>query len=228
MATESSDPIVAPKPDLRLERRAVRRGARIVAGVDEVGRGPLAGPVVVAAVILNNRRIPEGLNDSKVLTADAREAIYEKLMRSATVSIAIAPPSVIARLNILQASLWAMREALLGLTVKPDHALIDGNILPKELPCFGETVVGGDGRSVSIAAASVIAKVTRDRMCRIMHGEEPQFGFDGHKGYSTPEHLEALTLHGPGRHHRMDFAPCAIAARVRLEGAADAAVTVAA
>ena len=219
MATESTETVTASRPDLRLERRAVRRGAKVVAGVDEVGRGPLAGPVVVAAVILNNRRIPDGLNDSKVLTAAAREAIYEKLMRSATVSIAIAPPSIIARLNILQASLWAMREALLGLTIKPDHALIDGNMLPKELPCFGETVVGGDGRSVSIAAASVIAKVTRDRMCGIMHCEEPQFGFEGHKGYSTPEHLEALAAHGPGRHHRMDFAPCAEAAKVRLTGA---------
>ena len=195
MASDSSAPSTTPVsvPDLRLERRAVRRGARIVAGVDEAGRGPLAGPVVVAAVILNNRRIPAGLNDSKVLTADAREEIYEKLMRSATVSIVVAPPSVIARLNIL----------------------------PKELPCFGETVIGGDGRSVSIAAASVIAKVTRDRMCRIMHCEEPHFGFDAHKGYSTPEHLAALTQRGPGRHHRMDFAPCIEAQRLR-EGIGEA------
>lgn len=228
MATESSASDTARKPDLRLERRAVRRGASVIAGVDEVGRGPLAGPVVVAAVILNTRRIPSGLNDSKLLTADAREAIYEKLMRSATVSIVVAPPAIIARLNILQASLWAMREALLGLSVKPDHALIDGNLLPKELPCFGEAVVGGDARSVSIAAASVIAKVTRDRMCRIMHDEEPQFGFDGHKGYATPEHLGALAAAGPGRHHRMAFAPCAEAARLLADADANDAAVIAA
>ncbi len=222
MAADSPEPISVP--DLRLERRAVRRGARIVAGVDEAGRGPLAGPVVVAAVILNNRRIPDGLNDSKVLTAEVREEIYEKLMRSATVSIAIAPPTVIARLNILQATLQAMRQALIGLTLRPDHALIDGKILPKELPCFGEAVIGGDGRSVSIAAASVIAKVTRDRMCRIMHCEEPDYGFDSHKGYSTPEHLAALSELGPGRHHRMDFAPCIEALRLREDGAAVAGI----
>ena len=194
----------------------MRRGAKAVAGVDEAGRGPLAGPVVVAAVILNTRRIPDGLNDSKLLLPEMREALYEKLMGSATVSVAVAPPAVIARLNILQATLWAMRQALMGLTVRPDHALIDGNALPKDLPCHGQTVIGGDGLSLSIAAASVIAKVTRDRMCQIMHCEEPDYGFSGHKGYSTPEHLAALNALGPGRHHRMDFAPCAEAARLRV------------
>jgi ribonuclease HII len=215
--TESSAEIVAvPSPDLKLERRAVRRGARIVAGVDEAGRGPLAGPVVVGAVILNTRRIPDGLNDSKVLTHEVREELYEKIMRTATaVSVAVAPPAVILRLNILWATMWAMRQAIDNLHVRPDHALIDGNMLPRELPCHGETVVGGDGRSLSIAAASIVAKVTRDRMCRIMHCEEPDYGFDGHKGYSTPEHLAALTSLGPGRHHRMDFAPCAEALRLR-------------
>lgn len=216
MAAESSEtPAVLPTPDLKLERRAIRRGAKVVAGVDEAGRGPLAGPVVVAAVILNTRRIPDGLNDSKVLTHEVREDLFEKLMRTATVSIAIAPPALIARLNILWASMWGMEQALRNLPVKPDHALIDGNMLPKQLPCFGEPVVGGDGRSLSIAAASIIAKVTRDRMCQIMHCEEPHYGFDSHKGYSTPEHLAALTSLGPGRHHRMDFAPCAEALRMR-------------
>lgn len=208
-------PEAIPTPDLRFERRAARRGAKIVAGVDEAGRGPLAGPVVVSAVILNRWSIPDGLNDSKVLTADVREALFEKIMKSATVAICVAPPSVIYTRNILQATLWAMRQAVLSLTIRPDHVLIDGNIVPKELPCGGEAVVGGDGRSVSIAAASIVAKVTRDRMCQIMHCEEPDYGFDGHKGYSTPEHLAALTTHGPGRHHRMDFAPCAEAARMR-------------
>jgi ribonuclease HII len=208
-------PEAIPVPDLRFERRAARRGAKIVAGVDEAGRGPLAGPVVVSAVILNRWSIPDGLNDSKVLTPDVREGLFAKIMRTATVAICVAPPAIIFERNILQATLWAMRQAVLSLTIKPDHVLIDGNIVPKELPCGGEAVVGGDGRSVSIAAASIVAKVTRDRMCQIMHCEEPDYGFDGHKGYSTPEHLAALQSYGPGRHHRMDFAPCAEAARMR-------------
>ena len=202
-------------PDLALERAAARRGARMVAGVDEAGRGPLAGPVVVAAVVLNPRRVPPGLNDSKKLTAAVRETLYERLMASASVSIAVAPPSLIAGMNILQATLWAMRQAVLGLPATPDHVLIDGNLLPKALPCAGEVVVGGDARSLSIAAASIIAKVTRDRMCRIMDCEEPHFGFASHKGYSAPAHLAALNAHGPGRHHRLDFAPCAEALRLR-------------
>jgi ribonuclease HII len=187
----------------------------VVAGVDEAGRGPLAGPVVVAAVILNPRRVPAGLDDSKKLTPEVREAFYEKLLSVATVSVAVAPPAVIARLNILWATMWAMRQAVLGLALTPDHVLIDGNMLPKDLPCGAEAVIGGDGRSVSIAAASIVAKVTRDRMCRIMDCEEPHFGFASHKGYSAPVHLAALAAHGPGRHHRLGFAPCAEAMRVR-------------
>ena len=196
-------------PDLALERRAVRRGATIVAGVDEAGRGPLAGPVVVAAVILNRRRVPEGLNDSKLLTADRRAELYDLIMASATVSVVAAPISIIAELNILHATLWAMRRAVMGLSLAPDHVLVDGNIVPKGLPCAGEAVIGGDGLSVSIAAASIVAKVTRDRMCAIMHCEEPHYGFASHKGYSAPAHFAALDAHGPGRYHRMDFAPCA-------------------
>ncbi len=204
---------------MSFERAAQRRGARVVCGVDEAGRGPLAGPVVVSAVVLNQRRVPDGLNDSKVLTALQREALYDKIMVSATVSIVVAPPLVIERLNILQATLWAMRQAVLGLGVTADHVLIDGNKLPKDLPCNGEAIVGGDGRSSSIAAASIIAKVTRDRMCAIMHAEEPHFGFDSHKGYAAPVHLAALTEYGPGRHHRMDFAPCAQAFRMKAAAA---------
>lgn len=203
-------------PTLRLEKRAVRRGASIVAGVDEVGRGPLAGPVVVAAVILNRRRIPDGLNDSKVLTADRREALYEEIMASAIVAVCTAPTAIIEEINILHASLWAMRQAVLGLAVQPDHVLVDGNIVPTGLPCACETVVGGDGLSLSIAAASIVAKVTRDRMCAIMHCEEPQYGFVSHKGYSAAAHFRALETHGPGRYHRMDFAPC-IEAETRLK-----------
>ena len=204
--TADSPPL--PCPDLFYEKRAVRRGATIVAGVDEVGRGPLAGPVVVAAVILNRRKIPQGLNDSKQLTAAARDALYDEILEGATVSVAAAPPSIIADINILHASLWAMRKAVLGLSVRPDHVLVDGNIVPSGLPCKAEAVVGGDAFSLSIAAASIVAKVMRDRMCEIMHCEEPHFGFDGHKGYSAAAHFRVLETRGPGRYHRMDFAPC--------------------
>jgi ribonuclease HII len=213
--TPPDGPVAVPTPDLRFERRAARRGCRIVAGVDEAGRGPLAGPVVVSAVILNRWSIPDGLNDSKVLEPAVREALFDKIVRTATVAVVVAPPAVIQRLNILQATLWAMRQAVLSLPVRPDHVLVDGNILPKEMPCGAQAVVGGDGLSVSIAAASIIAKVTRDRMCQIMHCEEPGYGFASHKGYSTPEHLSALAALGPGRHHRMDFQPCIEAARMQ-------------
>jgi ribonuclease HII len=215
-----SPPIVPTTPDLKLERRAIRNGATIVCGVDEVGRGPLAGPVVVSAVVLNHRKVPAGLNDSKQLSAEAREELYEKIMVSAVaVSVAVAPPSIIEKLNILWASMWAMRQAVLNLPVKVDYVLVDGNTRPKDMLWPTELVVGGDARSVSIAAASIVAKVTRDRMCQIMHCEEPHFGFASHKGYSAPVHLKALTEHGPGRHHRMDFAPCAAAVRVKSEAA---------
>ena len=210
-----STPKEVPSPDLWYEKRAVRRGATIVAGVDEVGRGPLAGPVVVAAVVLNRRKIPEGIRDSKMLTANMRAELYEQLLEGHHVSVVVAPPKLIAEINILHASLWAMRRAVLGLSLQPDHVLVDGNIVPSGLPCKGETVVGGDALSLSIAAASIVAKVTRDRMCEIMHCEEPHFGFAGHKGYSAKSHFAALETHGPGRYHRMDFAPC-IEAEMRL------------
>jgi ribonuclease HII len=216
MAKADSLDAPIPLPDFAFEKRAVRRGATLVAGADEAGRGPLAGPVVAAAVILNRRRVPEGLNDSKQLTATAREALYDEIMGSAIAVAAVAaPPSLIARLNILWASMWAMRQAVLHLAVAPDHVLIDGNIVPKHMPCKGQAVVGGDALSVSIAAASIVAKVTRDRMCEIMHCEEPHYGFDSHKGYSAAAHFAALDAHGPGRHHRMDFAPCIQAAERR-------------
>jgi ribonuclease HII len=212
----SADSQPAPSPDLFFEKRAVRRGATIVAGIDEVGRGPLAGPVVVAAVVLNRRKIPDGIRDSKLLTANARDDIYEQLMTTAHVSVVTAPPAVIAEINILHASLWAMRQAVLGLSLAPDHALVDGNVVPTGMPCRTEAIVDGDAYSLSIAAASIVAKVTRDRMCEIMHCEEPHFGFASHKGYSAAAHFRALETHGPGRYHRMDFAPC-IEAETRLK-----------
>lgn len=209
----------SPAPSLKFEKRAVRRGATLVAGVDEAGRGPLAGPVVAAAVILNRRRIPEGLNDSKVLTANARAELYEEIVATSAVAVVAAPTSIIARLNILWASMWAMEQAVRALALAPDHVLIDGNIVPKRLPCRGEAIVDGDALSLSIAAASIVAKVTRDRMCEIMHCEEPQYGFDSHKGYSARQHFAALDEHGPGRFHRMDFEPCIRAAEKRAVAA---------
>ena len=194
----------------------MREGAQFVAGVDEAGRGPLAGPVVVAAVVLDHARVPKGINDSKQLSEEEREALFPLILAAGTVSVVAAPPSVIASLNILGATMWAMRRAVLGLPFRPDHVLVDGNRLPPRLPVPATALIGGDALSLSIAAASIVAKVTRDRMCRTMHIDAPGFGFAGHKGYATPEHLGALRTHGPCRHHRMDFAPCAEAATLRL------------
>lgn len=207
-------------PDFAFEASARERGALRVCGVDEAGRGPLAGPVVVSAVVLDPQRVPDGLNDSKQLSAKARDRLYAEIVASADVAIAIAPPAVIARLNILHATMWAMRQAVLALARRPDHVLVDGNRLPRGLPVPAEAIVAGDARSVSIAAASIVAKVTRDRMCGIMHEEEPHFGFLAHKGYGVAAHLEALDRHGPGRHHRLDFAPCAAALNRRKGEAA--------
>ena len=207
---------IQTEPDYTHELAAQARGARIVAGVDEAGRGPLAGPVVVSAVVLNPNNIPAGLNDSKKLTEEQREALFELIVVSgAIVSVVVAPPAIIASRNIRGATLWAMSQAVRGLSVAADRALIDGRDIPPGLPCEGIALIGGDGRSVSIAAASIVAKVTRDRMCRIMDCDAPHFGFSAHKGYGTPQHLRALTDHGPCRHHRADFAPVA-EARLRF------------
>jgi ribonuclease HII len=204
-------------PDFSRELAAYGGGAQYVAGVDEAGRGPLAGPVVVAAVVLDRSAIPKGLDDSKKLTAARREELFAEIVKAALVSVVVAPPSLIARYNIRGATLWAMRRAVLALAVKVDYALIDGRDVPQGLPCPSQAVIGGDAASVSIAAASIIAKVSRDRMCQIMDCDEPGFGFASHKGYSSPQHLSALSTHGPGRHHRLDFAPCMEAAAARRE-----------
>lgn len=216
---DSKTKIIAPAPSLFHEQAAMARGARIVAGVDEAGRGPLAGPVVVSAVVLDHANVPEGLNDSKKLTEAKRERLYEAIMASAMVSVVTAPPSVIEKLNIRGATLWAMRQAVLALATRPDHVLVDGRDVPPRLPVPGEALIGGDGLSVSVAAASIVAKVTRDRMCQIMHDDAPHFGFAAHKGYGVAKHLDALVAHGPSRHHRLDFAPVA-AARARNSGQA--------
>jgi ribonuclease HII len=195
-----------PPPTDRYEKRAKRKGARIVAGVDEAGRGPLAGPVVTAAVVFQ-RGFPDGLNDSKRLTALQREALFELILAKGVVSIAVAGRERIDRMNILRASLWAMSRAIAGLSCRPDHVLVDGNMLPPDVGCVAEAVIGGDGLSVSIAAASIVAKVTRDRLMARVGRAYPNYGFERHMGYSTPEHFEALRAHGPCPQHRQSFAP---------------------
>lgn len=211
--TDSTAVQPALLPDFALERAALSRGLLTVAGIDEAGRGPLAGPVVAAAVILDPDVIPDGLNDSKKLTAARREAIFETLMATAQVGFCAAPVSVIDDLNIRGATLWAMCRALDALPTKPDLALIDGRDIPEGLSCEGQFVIGGDGTSLSIAAASIVAKVVRDRMCAVMDCDHPDFGFAAHKGYATAIHINALNTYGPTDWHRQSFAPVMAARR---------------
>ncbi len=181
----------------------------LVAGVDEAGRGPLAGPVVAAAVILDELRPIQGLADSKVLTARRRQVLYEQIMaRSLCCSVGQASVQEIDALNILQATLLAMRRAVDGLRLKPVKVLVDGNQLPT-LPVLAQAIVGGDAKVAAISAASIVAKVTRDRWCEQYHELFPQYGFDRHKGYGTAEHLAALSRHGASPEHRRSFAPVA-------------------
>ncbi len=193
-------------PDFAHEARLRARGFELVAGVDEVGRGPLAGPVVAAAVILDPDHLPDGLNDSKKLTASVRERLFTEIMRHAHVAIASIPAERIDAINIRQATFEAMAGAVNGLAVRADFALIDGRDVPP-LPCPAEALIGGDRRSLSIAAASIIAKVTRDRMMTLLAQTYPDYGFEKHMGYGTEKHLKALDLHGPTPLHRMSFAP---------------------
>jgi ribonuclease HII len=179
----------------------------LVAGVDEAGRGPLAGPVVAAAVILDELKPIKGLNDSKVLTPRVRERLFEEIHAKA-LCFCIAQASVeeIDRLNILHATMLAMRRAVEGLRLRPHKVLVDGNRIPT-LKIAAEAVIGGDATVQSISAASILAKVHRDRLCLSLHEQYPQYGFAGHKGYSTPEHLSALRTHGACIEHRRSFAP---------------------
>ncbi len=179
-----------------------------VAGVDEAGCGPLAGPVVVAAVILHPRRPVEGLDDSKKLAPARREALYPQILASAVAwRIEFVQVDEIDSLNILQARLIGMRRALHALDPAATHARIDGNRLPTDLPCRAQAVVGGDGLEPAIMAASILAKVARDRAMVELHAHYPQYGFDQHKGYASPAHLAALREHGPCPHHRRSFSP---------------------
>jgi ribonuclease HII len=183
--------------------------AGLVAGVDEAGRGPLAGPVVAAAVILDELNPIEGLADSKKLTALRREKLYDEIRAKALCcSIALATCEEIDNINILQATLLAMKRAVEGLRLKPAKVQVDGNRLP-QLVIFSEAIVGGDALIPSISAASILAKVYRDRWCDEFHLEYPQYGFAGHKGYGTAAHLAALRTHGACPQHRRTFAPVA-------------------
>lgn len=181
----------------------------LLAGVDEAGRGPLAGPVVAAAVILDDLRPIRGLADSKVLSPKQRDRLYDQIMAKALCcSVAMATVEEIDTHNILQATMLAMRRAVEGLRLKPAKVLVDGNRLPT-LDVLAEAVVGGDARVKAISAASILAKVHRDRLCEELHTQFPHYGFAAHKGYGTPEHLEALRVHGACVHHRRSFSPVA-------------------
>jgi ribonuclease HII len=205
----------ALRPTFRRERRALNSGVFPVAGCDEAGRGPLAGPVVAAAVILDPARIPRGLNDSKKLDAEEREALYLKICATAHVSIVIGSTERIDRDNILRASLWALARAVKTLPVKPKLVFVDGN-MKIDCGCDCEAVVSGDALINSIAAASIVAKVTRDRLMKRLGLQHPGYGFERHMGYSVPEHFAALQRLGPTIHHRRSFAP--VAARLAAMG----------
>ncbi len=204
------------RPTFRRERRALNRGVWPVAGCDEAGRGPLAGPVVAAAVILDPKRVPRGLDDSKKLDPETREKLYAKICASAEVAVAVAPPARIDRDNILRASLWALARAVAALPVQPKLVFVDGRDRI-ETCCDCEAVISGDAIIASIAAASIVAKVTRDRLMVRLGLLHPGYGFERHKGYSVPEHVDALARLGPTVHHRRSFAPVAAAYGVLAE-----------
>jgi ribonuclease HII len=189
-------------PDFSMELKI----GGLVCGVDEVGRGPLAGPVVAAAVILDPDNIPDGLNDSKKLSARKREQLYEEITASCCFSFGEASVEEIDEMNILRASLLAMQRAVAALPRKPDHALVDGNQMP-DLICPASCVIKGDGRSLSIAAASIIAKVRRDFFMKNLAEIHPEYGWERNAGYGTRQHMEALELVGASPFHRKSFAP---------------------
>ncbi len=200
-------------PSKKLSRPEQKRLAwdpvGLMAGVDEAGRGPLAGPVVAAAVILDDSKRIRGLADSKILTPLMRDRLYDQIReRALCCSVAQASVEEIDQLNILHATMLAMKRAIEGLRLKPVKVLVDGNRLPT-IDVLAEAVIGGDARIKSISAASILAKVHRDRLCQTLDEEFPHYGFAAHKGYGTPEHLAALRVHGACRHHRRFFGPVA-------------------
>ena len=209
-ADSSLFPLEINGPDDACERALIDKGCTLIAGVDEAGRGPLAGPVVAAAVVLDLANVPAGVNDSKTLTEKQRTALFDVILASArAVSIASVSAETIDEINILEATMVAMRNAISGLAIKPDHVLIDGNRLPEQLPCPASFLIKGDQRSVSIAAASIIAKVTRDRMMVNAGVVHPDYGLASHKGYgSAVKHTNAIVQFGGiARFHRFSFAP---------------------
>ena len=194
-------------PTFRFETGLMRDGFAPVAGADEAGRGPLAGPVVAGAVILDPDHIPAGLNDSKQLTAAERERLFVEILATADVAVSSLSAASIDASNILKASLEAMRRALASLTRTPRFALIDGRDVPPGLHCPAKALIKGDARSLSIAAASIVAKVTRDRMMQAAGLVYPTYGFEQHAGYGTAQHRAGIDLHGPCPLHRLSFSP---------------------
>ena len=193
-------------PDYEFEKAAVNSGFSCICGVDEAGRGPLAGPVCAAAVILPAGAVIEGLDDSKKLTEKKRERLYDIIKQTAVAySVAYGTLEEIETVNILEATYLAMNRAIEGLNVKPDFALIDGNRVPRgiKIPC--ETIVKGDSKSMSVAAASVLAKVTRDRLMLEYDKKYPEYNFKKHKGYGTKDHTELIKQYGPCEIHRLSF-----------------------
>ncbi|ASP36260.1 ribonuclease HII [Labrenzia sp. VG12] len=199
-------------PDLKIERKHAQAFNGRLCGVDEAGRGPWAGPVVTAAVILDYDNLPEGLNDSKKLTEARREELFGAIVSSSAVSVASASPATIDRLNIRTATLSAMVRAVHHLSTAPDYVLVDGRDVPSGLQQPGQALIKGDGRCLCVAAASIVAKVTRDRMMVQLERDLPGYGFAQHKGYGVPQHQAALQLLGPSAHHRMSFKPVRLSA----------------
>ena len=198
---------MADLPTYQYERKLQSKGYSTIAGVDEVGRGPIAGPVYAAAVILNPNHIPVGLNDSKKLSARKRNLISEEIMKHADVSIASASEREIEEINILRASHLAMMRAIEGLKTNPNHILIDGNLIPRDLTIPATAIIKGDARSVSIAAASIVAKISRDLIMCDLGQQFPGYGWDKNAGYPTLQHLNALQDLGVTPHHRRTFKP---------------------
>ncbi len=192
-------------PDFSYETQAGASRGRIICGVDEAGRGPLSGPVVAAAVIVNPENIPAGLNDSKALSHSLRERLLNILVQNAKIGIGISEPGEIDRINILWASMEAMRRAIENLNISVDYALIDGNRVPSKLKCKSHAIVKGDAKSLSIAAASIVAKVTRDRLMAEADLRFPGYGWARHKGYPTKAHREAVETLGRSPAHRWTF-----------------------
>lgn len=195
------------QPTFEFEQAAIDDVGGPIAGVDEAGRGPWAGPVVAGAVILDPDNIPDGLADSKKLTEQKREILFDQIMETADVGVGIADVVRIDRDNILAATMWAMTEAVKQLNASPRVVLIDGNRAPQKLNCLTQTLIKGDTRSFSIAAASIIAKVTRDRMMVALEKTHPGYGFGKHKGYGTKQHQDAIATLGVCDEHRRSFAP---------------------